>query len=1292
MDKSLRTPLRNTVTSCRKLLEGAISERLEGQFGVFQNGKIEETDQLGHLSAEDQEYRKQLIIHLEHIKAEGIRPKEAAEQLIREVAFTHLNRLCAFKLMEARGLIRESVSKSVKSQGFFFYLADHPEDESLANAGEIEKAYRHFLGWLSETLSNELGALFAEDDPANRLYPPQRVLDQVLDLLNAPELKEIWTEDETIGWVYQYFTPKELRDQARKESAAPRNSYELAFRNQFYTPRYVVEFLTDNTLGRTWYEMRQGKTRLAVSCKYLVRQPHEVWLNEGDTAPILEAGEEKNQEKLLNEAVYIPFRAIKDPRDLKILDPACGSGHFLLYCFDLLTQIYTEAWEDGPEVFIDLRGDLGCEEFLRQVPSMILQYNLYGIDIDLRATQIASLALWLRAQRSYQEIGLKQDQRPRITRSNIVCAEPMPGEEELLEEFTQTLNPPLIGQLVKTVFNKMKLAGEAGSLLRIEDELRDAIQAAKKQMDEQPSEEQLAFWPTLSKPKQLIFNLSGIQKTDEQFWNTLEGRVLIALKNYANQASNGKGYKRKLFAEDAARGFAFVDICRRKYDLVLMNPPFGACTKDTESWIKNIYPKTYSNLGTAFIQRASSFLIDDGSLGIIIDSATSVRSSYSDYRYEVLYKNYLLSTYIHLGWEVLDANVEVCCFTGWHKLLLNEGPQIFCVDASKASSDHKANLLKGCVNSYSSREKRDSLFLVFQHEFKQFPNGVPNFTLLPELRQLFLKFSALGKTEASVKTGMSSGDNERFYKLFWETPITLEKRWIPLSNGGEFSPFYRPFQEVVYWNQNGEEIKNNPGSFIRNESVYFKPGLSYGKRGNFLSIYTHPSGRIITNEGQGIFLEHDSELFEILGIINSSICRSLINEYCGQHKENGYVSLLPIPEIAPQKAAILRKIVSEIVLILRSEYRFDLENMETVGITKSLLQNGLRLDNDYYKILKNHLDCLENKLEQEVVSLYNLSDEAYQYLKNKSVSCPTIYQAHFSEFSQKDYFCKKLFDYIVGLTFGRWNIDFSTAAQIPPTLKDPFEELPINPPGMLQTALGLPIASNEIRRNYPITVAWDGILVDDSDHPKDIITYVRDVLEIFFPVRAEITEQEACQVLDVRSLREYFRKSGNGGFWMDHVKRYSKSRRKAPIYWLLQSSHKNYAVWLYYHRLDKDLLFKALTQYVEPKIRLEEERLKSLRTQRSQFGTGGKQAKDMDKDLESQEDLLVELEDFRDKLRRAADLGLEPDLNDGVVLNIAPLWELVPWGEAKKYWEELLEGKYEWSSIGKQLWLKGMVK
>ena len=136
---------------------------------------------------------------------------------------------------------------------------------------------------------------------------------------------------------------------------------------------------------------------------------------------------------------------------------------------------------------------------------------------------------------------------------------------------------------------------------------------------------------------------------------------------------------------------------------------------------------------------------------------------------------------------------------------------------------------------------------------------------------------------------------------------------------------------------------------------------------------------------------------------------------------------------------------------------------------------------------------------------------------------------------------------------------------------------------------------------------------------------------------------------------------------MDHVKRYSKSRRKAPIYWYLRSAKGNYGLWLYYHRLDKDILFKALLNYVEPKIRLEEDRLRTLRGRKEAAGSSGREAKQLEKEIDRQEQFVSELKDFEERLRRAANLHLDFDLNDGVILNMAPLWELVPWNEPKKY-------------------------
>ncbi len=784
LDKALRNTLRNAVTLCRRLLEEAVGDVLEGRLGIQRDGRVEDASRMGHLSEPEMEYREEVISHLRHIEAGGFRPADAVAQLIREVAYTHLNRLCAYKVLEKRELVRQVVSQGIDSNeivgrgldsnGFKFYLVDHPDDEKLWSTGRQDSAYRHFLEWLGGTLSEEIGVLFSSNDPANRLFPPQRTLDAVLDLINSEELEEVWDEEETIGWVYQYYTPKELRDQVRKESQAPRNSYELSFRNQFYTPRYVVQFLVDNTLGRTWYEMRQGKTRLTEQCAYLVRRPDEVFLD-GDASPEVsraqrwlrgenvaepdvvflghavngynrvpgsseggnqwveerlprltngDAGEFKTQELLdllflfcrkdrfaegtledledeiegimsvlrdrvspsgqeslsqeerLRAPVFVPYRAPKDPRELKILDPACGSGHFLLYCFDLLETIYEEAYDDerfGRELWEEFPDR---EEFRRLVPALILRHNLHGIDIDVRATQIAALALWLRAQRTYGNLSLNGDERPRITRSNVVCAEPMPGERALLEEFTDSLEPAVLGQLVEVVFDKMKLAGEAGSLLRIEKEIEGAIAQARAQWqreferatDRRGNELLLtrSEMEGLSEHVNTTLDLFDVsQVTDEEFWNRAEEQVIEALRSYStgSTAANGKSYQRRLFADDAAQGFALVDVCRMRFDVVLMNPPFGEASKPSKAYVEKNYPRTKNDVYAAFVERGLDRLHPGGLLGAITSRTGFFLSSFRKWREEIVLGEARPTVVADLGGGVLDtAMVETAAY------------------------------------------------------------------------------------------------------------------------------------------------------------------------------------------------------------------------------------------------------------------------------------------------------------------------------------------------------------------------------------------------------------------------------------------------------------------------------------------------------------------------------------------------------------------------------------------------------------------------------------------------------
>ena len=298
----------------RRALEEEYAEQLDGVYDIQRSGEIA-LEPGAHLSARQRVVRSKVVSAIEYHRAAGLTASESVGRFIRDAAFTTLNRFVAIKMLEARQLVQPALSQAENSTGYREFIGLAPGVSTLGDGA----GYRIFLESLFDELASEIKVLFDRRDAASLLWPRRKAFEAVLAALNDASLDAVWGDDETIGWFYQFFNSQAERDQMRKESpSAPRNSRELAVRNQFFTPRYVVQFLVDNTLGRTWIEMTEGNTALVDSCEYFVTLDDER-----------------------------PPRPLKDPRDLKVLDPACGSGHFLLYAFDLLVVMYREAWERG---------------------------------------------------------------------------------------------------------------------------------------------------------------------------------------------------------------------------------------------------------------------------------------------------------------------------------------------------------------------------------------------------------------------------------------------------------------------------------------------------------------------------------------------------------------------------------------------------------------------------------------------------------------------------------------------------------------------------------------------------------------------------------------------------------------------------------------------------------------------------------------------------------------------------------------------------------------------------------
>jgi len=628
MDKALRSAIATAAQHIRQLLEAEYLEQLEGVFDVRPNGAI--SRQPGpHLSPRRRVVREKILAAISYYEASGAKTGEAVQRYVREAAFTTLNRFVALKMLEARELIQQCVSAGPSSNGYREFVGLAPGVERLPG----DDGYRLYLECVFDELSTDVKVLFDRQDAASVLWPRHNAFDGLLTQLNAEVLQPAWADDETIGWFYQFFNSRGDIDAMRKASAAPRNSRELAVRNQFFTPRYVVQFLVDNTLARIWFEMASG-TRLLERCDYFVDLEDER-----------------------------PARGLKDPRDFRILDPACGSGHFLLYAFDLLEVMYREAWEH------DLRGQVE-QPSLREtyctradldaaIPSLILEQNLFGVDIDPRAAQIAALALWLRAQRSWKEARVPLGDRLPVRRTGIVVAEPMPGDKELLDEFADRLDPPLLGLLFRQITATLALAGEMGVLLRAETELANGIGAARNQFVIQSIRPQRL--PGFADTEQRELDLSGID--DEAFFTEASDRLLKALHDYANEPGGGAGSRRRLFSDDAAHGVALLEILRHNYDVVLMNPPFGAGSVRAKKVFDREYPRTKNDVYAAFVERGIELLVPQGMLGAITSRTGFFLSSFQKWREEIILDTAPPLVLADLGLGVLDgAMVEVAAY------------------------------------------------------------------------------------------------------------------------------------------------------------------------------------------------------------------------------------------------------------------------------------------------------------------------------------------------------------------------------------------------------------------------------------------------------------------------------------------------------------------------------------------------------------------------------------------------------------------------------------------------------
>jgi hypothetical protein len=1306
----------------------------------------------------------------------------ALPRLLLEQAYTFLNRLTALRLAEEREIVMECLRRGQQSEGFvelFSLYTDRAYETGDAR-------YAAFVRANFDRLARELPGLFGAYSPYGLLWPRQAAFDTVLAHLRRPELAFAWDADETLGWLYQYFNSDAERQEMRARSRAPRTSREMAVRNQFFTPRYVVEFLTDNTLGRRWLDVAGTSEALLARCRYLTLKAETVSTAAPAEAPDPVASTpERRAAPALNEEPE-PF-ALPDPRALRVLDPACGSMHFGLYAYDVFETIYLDAWDRLPAatVLTDVRTALAAEfpddadarrkAFQARVPGLIMAHNLHGIDIDPRAIQVAGLTLWLRAHRSWQRLKVRAALRPRIQEARLVWAEPL-ADGDLLAGFARTLRSEILpgqtkplapaeaqvlGDLLRSVAHHTRLVGEAGWLIPLERELASLIETARQQWQDARAAVAKATQTDMfrSAPaQQLTMHLEALGKVRRKaFFAEAEDLLLAALTLYAEQAAGPDAYQRQLFAADAARTLALVDLCRLRYDVVVMNPPFGATATTSKAYLERNYPSSKMDIFAMFVDRALQRLQSGGFIGIISSRTGLFISSFKLFREQVLLKHHL-PLVVDLGSKVLDATVETAAYV-IQKAEPSKDSTVFLRLLNIPSEEKATAILDGLTNrTWPTR------FEVPILAFKALPNHPLAYWASKQIREAFTNEPSFSLSAGKAAVGLQTSDDFRFVRLWYETQ---SKPWKPFAKGGRHSPFYNESHTIINWGEDGFELKawlsRNGESWsrsIRSPSRYFQPGLTYPRRSHTFSVQAMPAGTVISVRGTGIYPVPSSirnltaQNLLNLAVLSSRTFGYLLNLSLGRDDypqfDGGAINRSPFPgslqlptaaSVAAQLIALAQRghAVQRAREFTRETSRhFRLPSLllpaalagptateslpqELAAITIALpttepatLAEAAATEATRAAVRQQEITAIQLAINDRVYEAYGFGPADHTAIEQFYTTPASADEDETDEEEQDDTSSAgnpadtafALWQWLLGAAFGRWDVRLVLHPEQLPAPTGPFEAMPPAPPGALRRPDSCQLVTNpsEVAGEqsaetgaadtaYPITVAWNGLLPLDADHPHDVVRHLRQLLSTLRPATAAALESESRTLLaspraDLTGwLGEWLAKGGAGGFFARHLAVYSRSSRDTPLYWPLQAPGTSYVLWLYAPRLSRETLYAAINDYLEPRRTRARDELRQLtELLGGPAPANAREARQQEQRRDMLTQLVAGLTQFIDHLSGVLEnTGFQPHVDDGTAISacmLAELFALPAWRrKLEQHRAKLHAGDYDWSHL-----------
>jgi hypothetical protein len=641
-----------------------------------------------------------------------------------------------------------------------------------------------------------------------------------------------------------------------------------------------------------------------------------------------------------------------------------------------------------------------------------------------------------------------------------------------------------------------------------------------------------------------------------------------------------------------------------------------------------------------------------------------------------------------------------------------------------ASSDRPRDLRAVCMQDGQGLQP---VFAVDVRTFRVIPRSTFAYWAPVVALDSFETWPPLESAGRHAAAGASTKDNSRFVRGWWEVPTaelsTVEQTgakigaWVPLAKGGAHGRFFADVYLQLRWAQDGRELKAFTGAWraakgwgdhwkaeLHNSGYYNRPGVTWPSRSQVgFSARAMPAGGVFGDKGPAVFVPGDDtlELSVLVAVMNSAVFRYLVSlQMAFGSYETGVTQRTPLPPASREVERFLSSLMRECWSLTR-DLDAASETSHAFVAPAVLRARGSGFDATIEELSARNtaayqrLEEVQAKIDAVCFDLYGVGEEERRsILEGFTIGDLAGDGDDTADGEVEDAddaglvldqagLAAGLVSWAVGVGVGRFDVRLATGEREGPSEPDPFDPLPACSPGMLTGEDGLPV---EPPVGYPVVVS--PVMVTDPGHPLDIGSRVRSVFEAVFGEAADAWLSDVGSALGARGgeVDGWLAK----GFFDHHLKTYSRSRRKAPLLWPVGTKSGSYLVWLYAHRATADSLFRIVQDVVLPKLAVEGRELAERRQE-----AGPSPSASQRKAIDAQEKLVGELRELREELDAVAPLWA-PDLNDGIVIVLAPLWRLFAhhraWSaELKKHWVKLVKGDCDWAQLAMHLWPERVV-